>query len=72
MATTKPQKTLKATYTKSAIGYRKDQKATVRLLGFTRLGQTKMLVDTPSVRGMLHKVQHLVTLEQDSAAPAAK
>jgi large subunit ribosomal protein L30 len=55
-------KTLRVTYTKSAIGYEKDQKATIAALGFTKLRQTRELQDTPSVRGMIRKVSHLVVV----------
>lgn len=57
-------KTVRVTYTKSAIGYKQDQKATIRALGFTKLHQTRELADTPGLRGMLRKVAHLVTVEQ--------
>lgn len=56
-------KTMKVTYIKSKIGYPKDQGDTVRSLGFTKLNQTLELPDTPSVRGMVYKVRHLVTVE---------
>lgn len=55
---------LKVTYTKSAIGYKKDQKGTVRALGLRRLNQVVEHDDTPVIRGMLHKVRHLVTVEE--------
>jgi large subunit ribosomal protein L30 len=48
---------------KSGIGYSKDQKATLRGLGFRRLNQLVELEDTPSVRGMVNKVRHLVRIE---------
>ena len=51
------------TYSKSAIGYSRDQKATVEALGLTRLHQTVEHADTPQIRGMIHKVQHLVTVD---------
>jgi len=57
------------TYVKSSIGYAYDQKATVRALGLRRLHQTVELPDTPSVRGMCHKVRHLVTVKDTSATP---
>lgn len=57
------EKMLKLRYHKSTIGYPKDQRDTVRSLGFTRLNQTIELPDTPSVRGMVHKVRHLVSVE---------
>jgi large subunit ribosomal protein L30 len=59
-----PVKVLRITYSKSAIGYKKDQKATIAALGFRKLGQTRELKDTPSIRGMVRKVAHLVTVEE--------
>ena len=56
------KETLRITYTKSAIGYPKRQKGTVAALGLKRLNQTVELADTPQIRGMVHKVQHLVTV----------
>ncbi|HEV3233890.1 MAG TPA: 50S ribosomal protein L30 [Candidatus Dormibacteraeota bacterium] len=54
---------LRITYRKSAIGYSRDQKATVAALGLRRLHQTVEHKDTPQVRGMVHKVAHLVTVD---------
>jgi large subunit ribosomal protein L30 len=54
---------VKVTYSKSAIGYSKDQKATVEALGLKRLGASVEHADTPQIRGMIHKVRHLVTAE---------
>ncbi len=45
---------------KSAIGYRKSQRATLRGLGLRRLGHVVEVEDTPSVRGMIQTVGHLV------------
>lgn len=58
-------KTLRVKYTKSAIGYNKTQKATITALGLRKLGQTIELKDTPSIRGMLRKVAHLVTIQDE-------
>ena len=55
---------LRITYTKSAIGYSKDQKATVQALGLRKLHQAVEHPDTPSLRGMIRKVNHLVTVEE--------
>jgi len=60
---------LRVTYTKSAIGYAHDQKATIRALGLRRLRQTVELPDNPSVRGMCFKVRHLVSVDDAGAAP---
>jgi large subunit ribosomal protein L30 len=58
--------TLRVTWKKSAIGYKIDQKRTVRALGLTRLHQTVEHEDQPAVRGMIHKVRHLVEVEEVS------
>ncbi|MBO9348680.1 50S ribosomal protein L30 [Chloroflexus sp. MS-CIW-1] len=55
---------LRVTYVKSAIGYARDQKATLAALGLRRLNQSVLKPDTPSVRGMLFKIQHLVKVEE--------
>jgi large subunit ribosomal protein L30 len=55
---------LRITYSKSSIGYKKDQKGTIRALGFTKLNQTVEHEDTAAIRGMVHKVSHLVTVEE--------
>ena len=57
-------KRLRLTYVKSAIGYSEKQKATIRALGFHRLGDTVEQPDTPPVRGMVDKVRHLVRVEE--------
>jgi large subunit ribosomal protein L30 len=55
------------TWRKSAIGYNKDQKDTIRRLGLRRLNQSIELEDTPVHRGMVHKVQHLVDIQEGNA-----
>ncbi len=62
-----PGKRLRITYTTSKIGLKYDQKDTVRRLGFTRLGQTVEQPDNPQIRGMIHKVRHLLTVEEIEA-----
>ncbi len=52
------------TWTKSAIGYARDQKMTIRALGLHRLHQRVRHDDTASIRGMVAKVKHLVKLEE--------
>lgn len=54
---------LRITWTKSAIGYARDQKETIRSLGFHRLHQTVEKEDTLAIRGMVAKVKHLVKVE---------
>ena len=55
--------TLRITYRKSAIGYPADQKRTVTALGLRRLQQTVERESTPSIRGMVQKVRHLVSVD---------
>jgi large subunit ribosomal protein L30 len=55
---------LRITWVKSSIGYTESQKATIKALGFRRLGQSVKQPDNPSVRGMVHKVRHLVEVEE--------
>jgi large subunit ribosomal protein L30 len=57
-------KKLRITYVRSAIGYSVRHKATISALGFHRLHQTVEKVDSPSLRGMLAKVAHLVEIEE--------
>lgn len=54
---------LKITLTRSPIGYEKSQKDTARALGFKKLQQSVVHEDTPVVRGMIHKIKHLVAVE---------
>ena len=55
---------LRITWTKSAIGYAERQKATIRALGLTRIRHSVEHDDTPTIRGMAHKVRHLVKFEE--------
>ncbi len=57
-------KKLRVTYKKSSIGYKEDQKRTVKALGLTKLNQTIVHDDTSVIRGMVNKVSHLVTVEE--------
>jgi large subunit ribosomal protein L30 len=58
------EKIIRVTLMKSAIGFSKEHKATVKALGFKHLHQTVEHVDTPTLRGMLYKVAHLVVVEE--------
>lgn len=53
---------LKVTLVRSPIDRTQKQKDTVRGLGLRRLNQSSVLEDTPAIRGMIRKVQHLVTV----------
>jgi len=57
-------KKVRVTLVKSPIGYSKRHKATIRALGLRRMHQTVEHADTPSLRGMLYKVNHLVIVEE--------
>ncbi len=57
-------KKLKVTLTRSAIGYTERQKRTVRALGLRKMDQSVLHDDTPAVRGMIAKVEHLVSVEE--------
>ena len=54
-------------YKKSTIGYNQRQRDTVRSLGLSRLGSVVEREDSPSLRGMLHAVRHLVEVEELTA-----
>lgn len=54
---------LKVTQRKSRNGCDKRQLDTLRSLGLRRIGQTVEVKDNPQIRGMLHKVRHLVEVE---------
>jgi large subunit ribosomal protein L30 len=55
-------KRLTLTLTKSTIGFNNKQWLVVESLGLRRINHTIEVADTPSVRGMIHKVRHLVTV----------
>jgi large subunit ribosomal protein L30 len=55
---------LRITLVKSPVGNRREQKRTVRALGLRKMHQTVELGDTPTIRGMVNKVGHLVTVEE--------
>ena len=55
---------LKITWTKSYIGKPQDQRKVVQALGLRRLHHSVTHGDTPTIRGMVNKVSHLVTVEE--------
>lgn len=57
-------KRLLITLKRSPIGRPKDQRDTARALGFRKLYQTVEHPDTPSIRGMINKINHLVEVEE--------
>jgi len=60
----KKKSTLKVTQIGSPIGRKKDQRATLVGLGLNKMHRTRELEDTPAVRGMIAKVQHLVRVDE--------
>ena len=54
---------LKITLRRSPIGYERSHRETARSLGLKKLRQTVVQEDTPVIRGMIHKIQHLVEFE---------
>lgn len=58
----------KVTQIKSKNGSDKAQLATLESLGLRRIGQTVEVTDTPQSRGMLHRVRHLVRVEEEASA----
>jgi len=60
----KPSKTIKLKQTGSPIRREFRQRETLRGLGLRRLGHTVELEDTPSVRGMVRKVAHLLEVQE--------
>jgi large subunit ribosomal protein L30 len=57
-------KTIRITQVRSGIGREKSQRATLRALGLRRIRQTVEHDDSPQLRGMIFKVQHLVEVEE--------
>lgn len=55
---------LRITWVKSSIGYSRRQKGTIRALGLRNLGDVVEQDDTPVIRGMIDKVNHLVQVEE--------
>jgi large subunit ribosomal protein L30 len=57
---------LQVTWERSAINQKEDQKRTIRALGLRKLGQTVEHDDNRTIRGMLLKVRHLVTVQENA------
>ena len=55
---------LRVTWKKSAIGYAKEQKRTIRALGLRRLGHSVEHSDNRAIRGMIGKVRHLIEVAE--------
>ena len=61
-------KTLKVTQTGSPIGRTDDQLATLKGLGLNKRHRSRILEDTPAVRGMINKVRHMVRIDEEAAS----
>jgi large subunit ribosomal protein L30 len=57
-------KRLKITLVRSPIGFNRTQATTVTGMGLRRLNHSVELADTPETRGMIHKVRHLVNVQE--------
>ena len=55
---------LKITLKKSLIGRPETQSKTVRSLGLRKINSVSVLPDDPTIRGQIHKVEHLVAVEE--------
>ena len=52
------------TQVRSTVGFNRKQGAVVRSIGLRRIRHTVEVTDTPEMRGMLHKVRHIVEVKQ--------
>lgn len=59
------EKTIKVTLRRSLIGEKPKTRATVEALGLKRIRHSVEHTDSPTLRGMLHKVRHLVDVEEE-------
>lgn len=64
MTTKKKAGTLKIRWVRSFIGCPKNMRQTIRGMGFRRMNQLIERPDTPSIRGMIARVHHLVEIEE--------
>lgn len=58
--------TIIVTQIRSAIGTKPKQRGTLRALGLGRIGKSNSLPDRPEIRGMLARVPHLISVEEQS------
>ena len=57
--------TITVTQVRSAIGAKPKQRGTLRALGLGRIGKSNTLPDRPEIRGMLARVPHLISVQED-------
>lgn len=60
------ESTIVVTQIRSAIGSKPKQRGTLRALGLGRIGKSNTLPDRPEIRGMLARVPHLISVEEQS------
>ena len=63
---------VRVTQIRSQIGTKQDHRGTLRALGLGRIGSSRVHRDTPTLRGMLHKIDFLLEIEEDVAERDAK
>ena len=56
---------VRITWIKSGIGYNRDQRKTLKALGFHRLNQSVVHDDSRPIRGMINKLRHLLKVEEE-------
>ena len=56
---------LRVTQVRSGIGTKPKHRGTLRALGLGRIGKSNVLPDRPEIRGMIAKVPHLISVEED-------
>jgi large subunit ribosomal protein L30 len=61
-------KKIRITQTGSPIGRTDDQRATLIGLGLNKRHRSRVLVDSPAVRGMINKVRHMVRIDEEAAS----
>jgi large subunit ribosomal protein L30 len=60
------------TQVRSSIGAKPKHRGTLRALGLGRIGKSNTLPDRPEIRGMIAKVPHMITVDEEAEAPAKK
>ncbi|MEO6570243.1 MAG: 50S ribosomal protein L30 [Ilumatobacteraceae bacterium] len=69
--TSKHESTITVTQVKSGIGAKPKTRGTLRALGLGRIGKSNTLPDRPEIRGMIHRVPHLVRVDESSRTDAS-
>jgi large subunit ribosomal protein L30 len=69
---TSPDRIIKVTQVKSGAHAKPKTRGTLRALGLGRIGKTNMLPDRPEIRGMMHRVPHLIEVSEHVSADNSK